>query len=62
MPGSIDGWTLAEKAREYLPELPVLYASGNSPEPSRIVAGSEFIAKPYRTSVVLEAVRRLGPS
>lgn len=60
MPGKIDGWTLAEKARDILPNLSVVYASGYSSEPARAVPGSEFIRKPYRTEVLLDTIRKLG--
>jgi CheY-like chemotaxis protein len=60
MPGSLDGWSLAERARALKPGLQVLYASGYSPEPAREVPGSLFITKPYRTTLLLEMIRRFG--
>ncbi|MDB5597137.1 MAG: response regulator receiver protein [Hyphomicrobiales bacterium] len=60
MPGSLDGWSLAERARVLKPQLQVLYASGYSAEPAREVPGSFFITKPYRTTLLLEMIRRLG--
>ncbi|MDB5651201.1 MAG: response regulator [Hyphomicrobiales bacterium] len=58
MPGSLDGWSLAEWARALKPDLQVLYASGYSTEPAREVPGSLFISKPYRTTLLLEMIRR----
>jgi CheY-like chemotaxis protein len=60
MPGSLDGWSLAERARAIKPDLQVLYASGYSPEPAREVPGSLFITKPYRTTLLLDMIRRFG--
>jgi CheY-like chemotaxis protein len=31
LPGSVDGWQIAERCREHDPELPVIYATGFSP-------------------------------
>jgi two-component system, response regulator PdtaR len=54
LPGGIDGTTLARNAREILPGLPVVYASGGLRMfdlPSR-VPHSIFVAKPYDPDVV----------
>jgi CheY-like chemotaxis protein len=54
LPGGMDGTTLARKARELLPDLPVVYASGGLRMfdlPSR-VPHSIFVAKPYDPDVV----------
>ncbi len=49
LPGDIDGTTLARRAREILPDLPVVYASGRISilDPRLRVSGSLFVAKPY---------------
>jgi CheY-like chemotaxis protein len=56
LPGGMDGTTLARRARELLPDLPVVYASGrvNTLDPQLRVPGSIFVAKPY-------APARIGP-
>jgi CheY-like chemotaxis protein len=59
MPGSLDGWDLAEKARGLAPTLGVVYASGHVTNPDRAVPGSIFLRKPYRTAVLLESLMRL---
>jgi hypothetical protein len=41
------GETLAELARELLPDLTVVYTSGTVVAPSHCVAGSRFVPKPY---------------
>ena len=45
--GPMTGETLAELAREILPNLAVLYTSGTVVAPGHCVAGSRFVPKPY---------------
>lgn len=59
LPGGVDGWTIAERARETNPDLAVIYATGYSGSTPREVPGSRFFSKPYRTRAVLAAVREL---
>ena len=49
LPGGVDGTALARRARELLPDLPVVYASGrvNMLDPQVRVPGSAFVPKPY---------------
>ena len=49
LPGEMDGGTLAQRARELRPGLPVIYTSGrrSSMDGLAPVDGSMFIAKPY---------------
>lgn len=60
LPGTIDGWKLAEAARRLRPEIPVIYASGYTADQPREVPGSLFLTKPYRPSAVLRAITGLG--
>lgn len=60
MPGKVDGWTLAERAREMMPDLPVIYASGFSHEPPRMTKGSIFMQKPLRTETLRQAMADIG--
>jgi CheY-like chemotaxis protein len=60
MPGDLSGWDVAEEARREHPHLPVIYATGYSEDPLRVVPGGRFFKKPYRASAILEAVRDLG--
>jgi CheY-like chemotaxis protein len=55
----MDGWQLAEEARALNPRLPVIYATGYSPETPRIVPGGVFLRKPYLPSRVIEALEQL---
>jgi CheY-like chemotaxis protein len=60
MPGGIDGWTLAEKARDVIPDLPVIYVSGFSHEPPRMAKGSIFVQKPLRSETLRRAMEDIG--
>jgi CheY-like chemotaxis protein len=57
--GYASGWDVAECFRTARPGLPVVYTSGRSLDAGRCVAGSAFVAKPYRESDILKACRRL---
>jgi CheY-like chemotaxis protein len=59
LPGSMDGWGLAEQARKLTPDLPVIYATGYSDGAPRLVSGGVFLRKPYVPSAVIEHIRRL---
>ena len=54
LPGGMDGTTLACRAREMLPDLPVVYASGRVSvlDLATSVPRSIFVAKPYDPEVV----------
>lgn len=58
--GAMCGWELAEQFRAAQPDIPIIYASGNSSDRSRSVAGSVFFDKPYRAHEVVEVCRRLA--
>ena len=60
LPGGLDGRALAFKAREAVPDLPVIYMSGR-PDAVQDLASSRdvVIAKPYLPSDVCAAARRL---
>ncbi|MFY9893145.1 MAG: response regulator [Xanthobacteraceae bacterium] len=52
--GGMDGTVLARRARELLPDLPVVYASGrvNTLDPQVRVPSSTFVPKPYIPSLI----------
>jgi CheY-like chemotaxis protein len=60
MPGKIDGWRLAELARSSRPTLPVIYASGHSPDAPRQVDRSVYLAKPFDPTALMQSLRALG--
>jgi CheY-like chemotaxis protein len=53
------GWDIAEAFRATRPDIAVLYASGNTSDHSRCVSDSLFFNKPYRTSDIVEACKRV---
>jgi len=52
--GQMSGWDVAEEFRTIRPEAAVIYASGNTQDRSRRVAGSLFFDKPYVMADVVE--------
>ncbi|MGU3361300.1 response regulator [Methylobacterium sp. M6A4_1b] len=56
LPGLMDGWQLAEAARTLRPDLPVIYATGFSQTPPRLIEGSVFFTKPYRATTLIKAI------
>ncbi len=54
LPGGVDGITLARRARELLPDLPVVYASGRVDvlDPQVRVPRSTFVPRPYVPALV----------
>jgi CheY-like chemotaxis protein len=56
---SIDGWTIAAEARQLRPDLSVIYATGYSPDPVRLVDGAIFFRKPYLPTAIVEAANTL---
>ncbi len=54
LPGGVDGTVLARRARELLPELAVVYASGgvNVLDPQVRVPRSTFVPKPYVPALI----------
>src|SRR3954451_2013718 len=59
LPGTMDGWGLAEAARALHLDLPVIYATGFTTEGPRLVPKSVFLQKPYRPSAVLSVIEKL---
>ena len=59
MPGSTDGWELAEAARLLNPDIAVVYATGHSAVALRPVPDAVFVGKPYRGPVLLAAIEAL---
>lgn len=65
LPGGVDGWGVAKRARELFPDLPVIYSSGGSSDDwaSKGVPGSVMLAKPFALAQLMVAVSNatLGP-
>lgn len=60
LPGGISGWTIGDEFRLSHPFRPVIYASSNPGDASRVVANSVFVAKPYSASQIVDAFRALS--
>ena len=60
LPGALDGWDLAERARALHPALPVIYVTGYSTEQPRQVSASVLLMKPYRMAAIVKVARELG--
>jgi DNA-binding response OmpR family regulator len=59
LPGQLNGRALAQKAREHLPTLPIIYMTGR-PDPSDTASPLDvFISKPYTLNDICAAARRL---
>jgi len=56
---SASGWDVAEAFRSLWSDIPIIYVSGKAPDPTRTVANSLFIGKPYRPTKVVAACRQL---
>jgi CheY-like chemotaxis protein len=53
--GRVSGWDVADSFRAAYPRKRIVYASGNSVDPKRMLSDSQFLRKPYQCGVVLEA-------
>ncbi len=56
-----DGWTIAHRAREIVPNMPIVYMSGDSAHDwaSKGVPGSIMLAKPFAPAQLVTAVSML---
>jgi DNA-binding response OmpR family regulator len=56
-----DGWEIARRARELIPNLPVVYISGHGSAdwPSRGVPNSLTLSKPFATAQLITAISTL---
>ena len=57
--GPRDGWDVAQAGRRAFPDLPVVYASANPPNDTRMVSGGVFLGKPSRIEILIAVCRRL---
>lgn len=62
LPGTLDGFTLAQRARQDRPEMKVLIAA--SPERAAAIAGTlcedgPLLSKPYAQEIVADRIRQL---
>ena len=60
MPGAVDGWQLAQEARQLLPELRVIYATGLGDAADGLAEGERYVRKPYSLTDLHQALAHLG--
>jgi CheY-like chemotaxis protein len=56
MPGEIDGWQLADEARELIPALKIIFATGLNDDAGWKRPEDRMLAKPYRKDELLHAL------
>ena len=59
--GKVDGWDIGHRVRELVPDMPVVYMSGNSGHEwsSKGVPNSVFVSKPFVAAQVITAISTL---
>ncbi len=56
---SIDGWTIAERARVMRPDLAIIYATGYAPDAVKLVKDARFFKKPFLPMAIVAAAREM---
>ncbi|HSQ96438.1 MAG TPA: response regulator [Croceibacterium sp.] len=56
MPGELDGWRLADEARELIPSLRIVFATGLNDDGGWKRPEDRMLAKPYRKDDLLAAL------
>ena len=56
MPGELDGWQLAERARDLIPGLKIIFATGLNDDAGWKKPEDRLLAKPYRRDDLLKAL------
>lgn len=59
MPGSLDGWSLAVRARSLHPRIVVVYSSTRPAIAARQISHSLYLQKPYHPDALIAAIRHL---
>jgi CheY-like chemotaxis protein len=60
MPGEADGWELGRRARQAMPWIRVIYATGYTDQGNDLYAHERSIKKPFRHEQILALIRDLG--
>ena len=60
MPGSVDGWALAAAAKELIPDLRVIYATGLGEAGDGLETRECYVRKPYNLKDLRKALEGLG--
>lgn len=61
LPGSMDGWELADQAAAMKPGLQVVYVTGSEGGDRRTVTGSRFLSKPYSPETLVAICKSFDP-
>jgi CheY-like chemotaxis protein len=56
LPGALDGWQIAQRAREVYPGIHVIYASGYSGDLAAQVPNSLYVRKPYLPAAIIAEI------
>lgn len=60
MPGETDGWQLAREAKQLLPDIRVIYATGLGDAANGLGDGELYVRKPYSLTDLHKALAQLG--
>jgi len=60
MPSSVDGWDLAREAKQMIPGLRVIYATGLGEAGDELTEGECYVRKPYNMKDLQQALSALG--
>ncbi|HYD25251.1 MAG TPA: response regulator [Croceibacterium sp.] len=60
MPGSTDGWGLAEEAKRIIPGIKVIYATGLGEAANGLTGDERYVRKPYNLKDLRKALGELG--
>jgi len=60
MPGTVDGWQLAEQARDFCPGIKVIYATGVGDAGDRLANHERYVRKPYNLADLRKVLADLG--
>lgn len=60
MPGNTDGWDLAREAKQLIPDLRVIYATGFGDAGDDLASDERYVCKPYALKDLQEALSSLG--
>ena len=60
MPGATDGWQLAQEAKQLLPDIRVIYATGLGDAANGLAEDERYVRKPYSLGDLRRALAELG--
>ena len=60
MPGSLDGWSLGERALAIHPDIAIVYISSGPEKVARRIARSLYLRKPFHPDAIVSAIRKVA--